>query len=701
MNIAFDSKLHVLPARRPAGFYITNGNNVVSNNAASGGWAGFVLVELPRPIKMHRNLLLTPSSRPLRLFDGNTAHSSGFWWLNAGMMYVGGKLFHPNSSSDILIYSPGRVNPARDTCDTEPCSLNVHCRCQADRRATMRMSNIKLFASRGTGMLHWGQRVEITSFEVHDVGLSLSFLGKGYVHHGLVRCRTGSTLQFQCNNCNEQEVLAQGMSGRGFEWYDTGQAHILTNITFRRCGVDVNDGSNGCGDGQRGCGKLSSVWSFLTFSDEHVPESMQATAGIKYDECGLRFRFSNFLTDHGGQMSNGMQSSVSERLQNWLDKDGSASGSGFPTILGSASAGQWWRLDESCRLRGPLKSCPTNDRRHIGSIHLSFSGTERIGSQFGEACANGVPNVPCVPVGVVKHWGAMYSADVANALPLTMNPEITGALDGFGWHAKFFEGQTPARLTIGRQQVSHDAVLLLSIAYPTNTSIRTVYATAPAWCLPWENENRKCTETFTEVNSIAAVRASAGNVYHFSDSILILRVVQPPGDRTGSPLWQVEPDAIKPFERDGIRITGINWNVVVHIEVNCKRSAHNDDMCAGEAVSNEPPACTHEYPTQAGYDMCCNDDGSTCIDPEGLPSSQPPPPPLQPPPDGGSCESWCTSHPSPWGQKCEWSTRACAACSQCIARCESWCTSHPSPWVQKCEWSTRACATCSQCPANS
>ena len=86
--------------------------------------------------------------------------------------------------------------------------------------------------------------------------------------------------------------------GNGFEWYDTGQAHILTNITFRHCGVESSGdgaliGGAGCGDGTTGCDELSSVWLLLCHSDEHIPEFMQAGsprpsthAAVKV-RCGL------------------------------------------------------------------------------------------------------------------------------------------------------------------------------------------------------------------------------------------------------------------------------------------------------------------------------------------------------------------------------------------------------------------------------
>jgi hypothetical protein len=89
-----------------SGFYTANPNNVFLNNAASGGWAGYAFPTLPAPIGvsigagatgcivegLHMCLTLNhscclqvfanrtdivPLQRPLGLFDGNTAHSTG------------------------------------------------------------------------------------------------------------------------------------------------------------------------------------------------------------------------------------------------------------------------------------------------------------------------------------------------------------------------------------------------------------------------------------------------------------------------------------------------------------------------------------------------------------------------------------------------------------------------------------------------
>lgn len=60
-----------------AGFYVPNAANTLVGNAASGGVAGFSFPILPKPIGVHRDVDMVPSSRPVQRFQGNTAHSSG------------------------------------------------------------------------------------------------------------------------------------------------------------------------------------------------------------------------------------------------------------------------------------------------------------------------------------------------------------------------------------------------------------------------------------------------------------------------------------------------------------------------------------------------------------------------------------------------------------------------------------------------
>jgi hypothetical protein len=608
-----------------SGFYITNGHNYVIGNAASGGWAGFAFPELPSPIMRHRHLKgsYTPSAKPLLAFEGNSAHSSGFWWDRGGVIYFGGKLYHPEDGSDRLMYNPGRQNPARSTCAIEPCESNHWsggCSCEGTGyEAYTTLQNTKVFLSAGVGISHWGARVEVVGFEAHDVALSISILGAGYIHDGLIRCRTGDELQLPCDNCDAGRTLAQGMLGTGFEWYDTDQAHIVSSVTFRKCGVQTSAISGGgCGDGlSSGCLQRSSVWSMLTHSDRHVPEFMQATKDITYEDCGLHFRMRDYVRDNGRTQGNGMASTVSERIQSWLDVDGTASGLNGPAIIGSGveEAGEWWQLEDGCTraVGAPLWLCPSRGTRQVGSINMEWDGQPSgLGSNF---CSNGDPTgVPCTPVAFLKHWGGRYgSGGLGFGLPVTLNAESAGPLGGFGWHLRFIQS-VPKVIRITRIQVAHTSKLILSIAYPTDASVVSIIAAVPSWCS--RSATRSCSEVFTRVGSIAAVRSSLGNTYHLADGLLTVRIVQPPDDRTGSPDWAIPVDPAGAFVREGISIPRFGWNPFLTITVAC---AGGGDFCDGAATTSEPVACPEGF-QQTAYDECCpagaGTAGSTCVGPD-------------------------------------------------------------------------------------
>ncbi|KAL1498565.1 hypothetical protein AB1Y20_013884 [Prymnesium parvum] len=622
LNDIDQSENMILPADSTASpFYITNANNAVVGNAASGGWAGFSFPALPKPVKLHRTQTsVTPEARTILQFDGNSAHSSGYWWENAGAIYFGGRLWHPNAG-DALRYNPGRQSPARATCTVEPCTINSACDCWAAYHAPTVLTNTKVFLSRGTGVGHWGSRPELVLFEAHDVGLAASILGNGgRIDQALVRCRTGNAIEAPGYGANSQNYLAR-WKGSGFEWYDTHQAHIVTRITFRNCGVRraVNQPLDGCGDGSSNCRATSSVWGMLTHSDEHVPEFMQATALVRYEACGRRFRMINFVADNGNALNNGMSSSVSERYQSWLDADGSASGSDKPTIIASASADadEWWRLDGACVLNSEesLWHCERRDARQVGSLVFVWDAEAhaRVG---GAVCANGIAGVPCTPVGGVSHWGR------DGALPLTLNGQVTGPLGGYGWHVHWTAG-APRTLRLERVQVSSSTSLLLSLPYPASVSGFTVAAHAPSWCS--SNARTSCVSTFRAVGSVEEVRASQGDTYYWSGSRLYIRVVQPSADYTGTPDWRVVPDeqlgaAARPYERNSIKITRYSWFTYTLIQANCVASTVNPAFCSELPVnSTTPPQPCRTGFTQTAYDQCC--DSTSCEGPGGVPST--------------------------------------------------------------------------------
>lgn len=94
---------------------------------------------------------------------------------------------------------------------------------------------------------------------------------------------------------------------------------------------------------RQGCSDYSSVFGFLTHSDQFNPEIMQATKNIRMTNVGRRFRFSRTDIE-----------TVSGRTQNWLDSDGTVSGWNEPTLIGSGlqTAGLWWRVGKFNNISG-------------------------------------------------------------------------------------------------------------------------------------------------------------------------------------------------------------------------------------------------------------------------------------------------------------------------------------------------------------
>ena len=151
-------------------------------------------------------------------------------------------------------------------------------------------------------------------------------------------CRTGASFDLPSGNANT-------IDGTGIFWYDTNQEHILTDLTFRNCGYRSdqfnqydNSPTRGCGaESLTGCDSRSSVWKFTSTSNIFTPEIMQATRGVKFENCGRRFAFQDTNSDTN-----------SGRHQNWIDVDGSVTGFGEPSIIGSGinRAKDWWTVDD-------------------------------------------------------------------------------------------------------------------------------------------------------------------------------------------------------------------------------------------------------------------------------------------------------------------------------------------------------------------
>lgn len=536
-------------------FYISNAFNTVVGNAASGGWSGFAFPQFPLPLQLSRHADVFPDQRPIKRFDGNSAHSAGYWWDLSGCIYFGGKVTHSADNCDAITYNPGRQNPARSTqSDSGPAWMQLH--------------NTKVFLCR-MGIMHWGTRSELLNLEAHDIGKFAQVFGAAYITNASVTCDTGRQLESTGSTWLDRSATNLGEKPV-FSWYDTGQQHIVTNSTFRNC---------------------PKVWQLLTHSFEHVPEFMQATRAVTYEGISA--------TDELTSFSKGDLDTQSGRMQSWLDVDGTASlRPGCPTLMGSDIAGAWWKLDHACQHRWSMWLCDAYPSRAAGELHITFD--EAAQSGVGESVCGNHDLFPCPALGALSHVG--WLEDGSN-MPLTPNGEVTGPLGGFGWFASF-HGGAARKIVLSRIQVTSRSHLMLYFQYPAGTTfkIRSFWD----WCSPSDTVN--CEMLLRSTSSFAAVADSAGDVYHFDGTHLALRVTQMDGwDRArgfiGS--WPSEPPSIAGFTREGITIDSVGSTYKIEIVATCNPQTIVDDRYCRLEVAQKPRAPCQT--SAIAFDMCETD----------------------------------------------------------------------------------------------
>lgn len=603
-----------------AGFYITNLHNFVIGNVASGGWAGFAFPVFDSPTGPNKDLDYSPKEKAALVIDGNTAHSTAYFWGSSAAFYFGGALFYDDN--DQLVYNAGRErsssqrrNPCIEDEDTGDCIPTEN-----------RITNTKVFLTPNVGIGSWSGKMEVINYEAHDVGLSLEALQSGFwIDQMTVTCRTTELLKMPVQR-------ARDIRGNAFVWYDTGQDHIITDSVFKNCGYRSDDydqydasPTRGCNDNdENGCYHQSSVFGFLTHSDEFNPEIMQATKNITMIDVGRRFRFSRTDIE-----------SVSGRTQNWYDVDGTVSGLGTslnpkPTIIGSGlpSALNWWLIDDDAILdsQGPVVFVQEANGPARGLAHVRFEWDDALHSTVGSSdCVNGrlAGQGPfCLPHGYVRHLGEMFANEAG--LPVTAQPEVVGLAGGFGWLLTLNEG-APKELKIMQMEVLPSTPLLLSLQYPFGTSV-SVTAKAVSWC--YESCTNSCEEPFTEVASVENVRTSDGNVYHYdSDTgFLTLRVIMFPETSTGEPEWKLYDFddirsngggyALKRYSRKGVLLPLSAFDQAhISIVADCNTGGTNGAYCSQSTENNVnlDNVCTTPGFIQVSYDRCCDpNDSSSC-----------------------------------------------------------------------------------------
>jgi hypothetical protein len=442
----------------------------------------------------------------------------------------------------------------------------------------IRLEDNKAFLA-NRGLQDWGDRAEIVRFEIHDTGLAMNVFGEVWIDQLLMECRSSSHLPTFLSGCPGADVNNRNrwisasprdyiywQGGSGFQWYDVGQRHILTNSTFRNCRNDWQYCIYSSSSSAKCSG--SSVFLALTHSDQFVPELMQATKEIRYENCNTPFRFTT-------PVSSTSPLTISGRLQSWLDVDGTASGLNVPTQLGSMLAGNWWKMNANCVNTTVYWACPITPLDSAGSIYISYDPVQEanIGSTI---CPNGQGSSlkPCPVVARATHFGRVEGVD---SLDIGADPKLTGPLlaTAGGWFVRFSAG-TPAVITLGMLQVKPQDTMLLAFPYPAGTTI-SIVAHGASWCSPVSS----CRFSFTATTSAVNVQRGDGSLYYFDNQVLYIRPVV----RSGYVVpWSSAPDL--KFSRDNITIQSPNYYSFSNYDYKIVITA----FCGGASVCAAQPS---------------------------------------------------------------------------------------------------------------
>jgi hypothetical protein len=554
-----------------AGFYIPNPNNNYIGNAASGGWAGFAFPDLPRPTGLSRNVAIVPSSRPSGIFDGNSAHSSGHWWSHAAAIYMGGQFTQDNDNTNSQKYNPGRQSGKsfHETCSGP---LESWGRCAIHNRRWLRFTNTKLFLA-ARGLMHWGERAELIRLEAHDTGIAANVFGQVWIDQFTVTCRTPNS-QPKYNNCGSSaneywnchiRDLAFFYGFTGFQWYDVGQSHIITNATFKSCTNQWPERTGNC--------DFCHPWSFLTHSDWFVPEVMQATRNIRYENCNM-----NNLWRYDTRTTN----TLAGRLTNWIDTDGSVSGRSGPQIMGSTWANDWWNLGNDICARSPGNTdmwiCPAKVGNRpmttVGSV-VVVADQDQTWKVGYEICGNG-DGKPCPIIGFAQHLtrGTLRPS----GMQLTWNTKITGPIDarlGGGWYVRYYNGAPKNILLRAIQLQDPSTTLIMAFPYPPGTTF-TVTGKAASWCS--SNNGVTCNYRFARVWSIQElIQRQGGESYYWDDqnNVLYVQVVQQMDWDLGRN-GQFDRTRRNPteFTRAGITVPKPIWDYTIEIQSSCQTGSN-------------------------------------------------------------------------------------------------------------------------------
>ena len=396
-------------------FYISNAYNRYIGNAASGGFAGISFPNLFKSIGPSSGAPFSPAEAKTLEFDGNTAHSAGYFWSGGGAcIYTGGDLQENGNS---LFYHTGRKS--RNTKDDF--------RNSRSSSASMKFTNTKVFLC-NIGVMHWGNRVDLENYEAIDTARVASLFGESSITHAVFNAKSNNPI----TNLNNNQAQPRQPHGLQFQFYDTGTKTIFDDCIVRNA---------------------DRPWSSMIHSDRFKPFAMNALVKIKYENSN------SDIINHKPDADTG-----SAWMFNWIDFDGSMSQEPRPAngqrIVCGSTSGDWWKFRSSCKSKWSNKMycCVTeSERDDVARLDLEIDGlipgpapTHYQSTKLGRVClyGDGVSGTRCIPV--------------------TDQTGQTG-MAGRGWYYSFDSG-SPKNFQMRLIQLSRATDVVAAFRYPSGTT---------------------------------------------------------------------------------------------------------------------------------------------------------------------------------------------------------------------------------------
>ncbi|KAG2494043.1 hypothetical protein HYH03_007689 [Edaphochlamys debaryana] len=481
-----------------SGFYMSNPNNDMIGNAASGGVSGFLIVRLERPIGLNRASPLEPYKRPAGRIEGNSAHSSGYHWGEAATVYAGGMLkFQDAPNDNQLMYSI-----TRSTFD--PRDPN-----NPDKELSFLIKNTKVWLG-GASISTYGDRFVIDGLQSYDGLMGAKIRGDpNTLMNADIKLNTGNS-GYLTDQIPDDLPLGYRF---GLQFYDTFYRHMLRNITLR------NIPYNRTREWYVQAGVIG-----LTFSDRFKPGHLVSMKGVRWVNATPDARVYNPLVKSG-----------SWRSYNFFDADGSFSERRRPTLLASyhptnnTAAGptcvpsstvtcppfNWWLTDETCSTAPPygnrwnMIACDWYPWRTVARIAPTIPGytldTDQAGWEY--------EGTSYYDAGAVAQFGPKGAA--RRQTVLTRVEYITGLTGKTGWYVHWALG-APKVMEINIDTIPRGTSVILATRYPPGTTFNVTRINS--WIIP--------SDFLRPANNLAAVLNSpTAELYFFDGKVLYVKLI--------------------------------------------------------------------------------------------------------------------------------------------------------------------------------